>query len=109
MTTMTTEQLAIDVGAVHYSPAPFRVVKGLSFTYVQLQAFYETAKKEGRDELQKELSEQPAVWYMYRDCFGYWRNFNEAEASLMVKRGDRWAAFDKMIRRPLPPQTNKEG
>ena len=59
--------------------------------------------KAGRDEVLRELSEQPAVWYMYRDSFGYWRNFNEAEASLMVKRGDRWAAFDKMIRRPTFP------
>jgi hypothetical protein len=58
------------------------------------------AKQVGRDEVMKELSEMNPVWYMYRDAFGYWRNFNEAEAGQMVKRGDSWAAFDKMIRRP---------
>ena len=58
------------------------------------------AKQAGRDEVMKELSEMNPVWYMYRDVFGYWRNFNEAEAGQMVKRGDSWAAFDKMIRRP---------
>ena len=107
---MNAIELAKTLGATSgYVSDKSVLVQTTILTIENLIAFYEAAKQQGRDELQKELSEQPAVWYMYRDCFGYWRNFNEAEASLMVKRGDRWAAFDKMIRRPLPPQTNKEG
>lgn len=33
------EQEAIDAGATHYSPAPLRAVKGVSFTYEQLELF----------------------------------------------------------------------
>lgn len=33
------EKLAIEHGAVHYSPPPMRAVKGLSFTFEQLEAF----------------------------------------------------------------------
>jgi hypothetical protein len=70
------------------------------FTAEELTKREAAAKQAGRDEIMKELSEMEPVWYMYRDVFGYWRNFNEAEAGQMVKRGDSWAAFDKMIRRP---------
>jgi hypothetical protein len=70
------------------------------FTAEELTKREAAAKQAGRDEVMKELSEMEPVWYMYRDGFGYWRNFNEAEAGQMVKRGDSWAAFDKMIRRP---------
>lgn len=53
-----------------------------------------------RKKVWNEFADMDAIWYLYRDGFGYWRNFNEAEASTMVKRGDSWAAFDKMIRKP---------
>lgn len=35
----TLEKLAIEHGAVHYSPPPMRAVKGISFTFEQLEAF----------------------------------------------------------------------
>ena len=39
MSTELIEKLAKEHGAVHYSPPPTRAVKGLSFTFEQLEAF----------------------------------------------------------------------
>lgn len=41
---MNIEKLAIEHGAVHYSPPPMRAVKGLSFTFEQLEAFAKALK-----------------------------------------------------------------
>lgn len=59
MTMMTIEQQALSTGAVHYSPAPLRVVKGISFTYEQLDEFVEAIKaaeyKRGCEETRVQL------------------------------------------------------
>lgn len=51
------EQMAIEHGAVHYSPPPMRAVKGFSFTFDQLEALRESIIKDFVNGL-----ENPVAW-----------------------------------------------
>jgi hypothetical protein len=63
MTICDYEQAALDVGAVHYSPAPLRAVKGISFTYDQLIEFSEKLKAVERNKVLAEMSQIEPVGY----------------------------------------------
>ena len=47
---MNIDELALKVGATHYSPAPMRAVKGWSFTFEQLQALIAEYEKAAGSE-----------------------------------------------------------
>ena len=47
---MTTYEMAEEVGAVSYSPPPMRAVRGVSFTFEQLDAFAELVRADEREE-----------------------------------------------------------
>lgn len=46
-------EMAEEAGAVSYSPPPMRAVKGVSFTYEQLDAFAELVRADEREACAK--------------------------------------------------------
>ena len=63
-------KIAEESGAVGYSPAPLRAVRGYSFTYEQLQNFAEALIESYKAELLKEAGEP--VGCRYKDHNGHW-------------------------------------